>query len=424
MKKCTSIYQMSMRTFTPDGTLKAAEKLLPYVAELGFEYVYILPVCEADRDNDINTWSWKNECINNPACPYKLIDYFNVDPEYGTNEDLRNFINYAHKCGLKIIMDLVYLHCGRNIYHLSEDPDFLIRDENGNIPLGERWPFARINFNNQKAREYLWDNMVYYIKDYKADGFRCDCGDMVPIDFWEEGIRRVREINPDVLMINEGYNRDTLNHGFDMIYTDNDMITEPNSYYMITGKITVDEWKNRMSEEFSKTGKFIRFTENHDLASVAGVARLEALLGTDKFEAYMALCYVLNGVPFIWNGNEFCDKSVNKIMGNREFGHNSLKWIQTQTEEGKRRISIVKILNKMRADYPELQTAETEILPTTGNVIYIKRRLNAGFLTAIFNFGEEPFENKKPENIIASNNITQGDTVLVNQNGYYIAKSE
>lgn len=423
-RKCRSIYQMSMRTFTPDGTLKAAEKLLPYVADLGFEYVYILPVCEADRDYDLDTWSpdWRNGVIKNPANPYKHIDYYNVDSEYGTNEDFKNFITSAHNSGLKVIIDLVYLHCGRNLYHLSEDPDFLVRDERGNIPLGERWPFARINFNNIKAREYLWNNMLYYITDCGADGFRCDCGDMVPIDFWEEGIRRVRAVNPNVIMINEGYNRETLEHGFDMIYTDNDMITEPNSYYMITGKISVAEWKNRMSEEFAKSGKFIRFVENHDLANVSGVARPEAVLGTDKFEAYIVLCYTLNGVPFIWNGNEFCDTSVNKIMGNREYGHNSLNWMNAQTENGKIRISIIKTLNKMRGKYPELQIAETEILNTSDNVIAFKRKLKKGFLMAVFNFGKDVYETECIGNIILSNNIKKNNKISVEKNGYYITR--
>lgn len=101
---------MSMRTFTPEGTLKAAEKLLPYVADLGFEYVYILPVCEADRDYDLDIWSpgWQNGEIKSPACPYKHIDYYNVDSEYGTNEDFKNFITSAHNSGLKVIIDLVY----------------------------------------------------------------------------------------------------------------------------------------------------------------------------------------------------------------------------------------------------------------------------------------------------------------------------
>ena len=116
-----TIYQMSMRTMTPQGTINAAAELLPYVADLGFEYVYIMPVWEMDGDLDRRTWSETMKCVNNPKNPYKIIDFYNVDPEHGTNEDLKSFVNTAHDCGLKVMFDLVYLHCGRNSRYAKEN---------------------------------------------------------------------------------------------------------------------------------------------------------------------------------------------------------------------------------------------------------------------------------------------------------------
>ena len=423
VKKCRSIYQMAMRSMTPEGTINAATELLPYIAGLNFEYVYILPLCEADRDMDIRTWgTWTYP--NNPACPYKSVDYFNVDPEYGTNEDFKNFVKKAHECGLKVMIDLVYLHCGRNIYHLKDDPDFLIKDENGNIPFGERWPFARINFENEKAREYLWSNMLYYVKECGADGFRCDCGDMVPIDFWEEGIRRVRLVNPDVLVINEGFNRDTLNYGFDMIYTDNEQITGPNSSYLMDGIITVKEWKEKLMEPFSQEGKFIRFVENHDTASVAGNKRLEKRIGRDRMEAYITLNFTLNGAPFIWNGNEICDDSITMTQGNRFFpGTNSINWAYAQTEKGKRRLKIVKALNDLREKYPELQTCDIKLVESDENVIYYKRLFGDKVITVIINLGNEDYEttdNDAKASIILNKASIENGKIIAEKNGYIV----
>jgi glycosidase len=413
---------MAMRTITPQGTINAAAELLPYVASLNFEYVYILPLCEADRDMDVRTWSW--DCINNPACPYKSVDFFNVDSEYGTNENFKSFITKAHECGLKVMIDLVYLHCGRNVYHLKDDPDFLVRDENGEIPLGGTWPFARINFENENAREYLWSNMLYYVKECGADGFRCDCGDMVPVDFWEEGIKRVREVNPDILMINEGYNRDTLNYGFDMIYTDNTQITDPNSLDLIKGKISVKEWKEKLLEPFSMEGKFIRFVENHDTASVAMIKRLETLVGRDKMEAYITLCFTLNGVPFIWNGNEICDDSMTLIMGNRFFpGTNSINWAYAQTEKGKRRLKIVKALNDLREKYPELQTCDIKLIESDEDVIYYKRCFDDKIITVIINFGNEDYkttDNDIKTSIISNKTSIEEGQIIIEKNGYIV----
>ena len=113
MKKSEiSIYQLSLRVFTPEGTLRAAEKMLPMLADLGPKYIQLVALTKAD-DNEDRTY-WSNRQIasgtNNPKNSYRMKDYFHVDEEYGTDEDFRGFIKAAHKLGLKIILDLVYLH--------------------------------------------------------------------------------------------------------------------------------------------------------------------------------------------------------------------------------------------------------------------------------------------------------------------------
>ena len=78
------IYQMALRSFTPEGTLKAAEKLLPHVASLGVDIVYLCPVFVAENDEDQSTWSQRQIAsnTNNPKNPYKIADYFNVSIDY------------------------------------------------------------------------------------------------------------------------------------------------------------------------------------------------------------------------------------------------------------------------------------------------------------------------------------------------------
>ena len=116
------IYQLSFRAMTPEGTINAAAKMLPYIKSLGVTWVYIAPVWKADDSMDETTWSprQKKSGCGNPKNPYKMIDYFNVDEEYGTNEDLYNFVKEAHSLGLKVMFDLVYLHCGVNAVFLKD----------------------------------------------------------------------------------------------------------------------------------------------------------------------------------------------------------------------------------------------------------------------------------------------------------------
>ena len=149
------IYQLALRSFTPEGTLNAAKLLLPHVASLGVDIVYICPFCVADDDDEIATWSIRQieSKTGNPKNPYKIADYFNVDTEYGTNEDLKAFVKEAHNCGLKVLFDLVYLHCGKRAVFINEHPDFVVRNEDGTILLPDRWPFARLNFKCKELRE-------------------------------------------------------------------------------------------------------------------------------------------------------------------------------------------------------------------------------------------------------------------------------
>ena len=207
MKKSEiSIYQLSLRVFTPEGALRAAEKMLPMLADLGPKYIQLVALTKAD-DNEDRTY-WSNRQIasgtNNPKNSYRMKDYFHVDEEYGTDEDFRDFVKAAHKLGLKIILDLVYLHCGPEAVFMREHPDFIQRDADGKIKLTGDWAFPRFDYSNDEVREYLWSNMVYWVREFDVDGFRCDVGDAVPLDFWREGVRRAREVKNDLVMINEG----------------------------------------------------------------------------------------------------------------------------------------------------------------------------------------------------------------------------
>ena len=133
MVKNQVIYQLALRTYTEEGTLNAAKEHLGELKQLGIDIIYLTACFKTDVDSDKATWSPRqiaSEC-NNPSNPYKMADYFTVDPEYGTNEDLKDFIDCAHGLNMKVLLDLVYLHCGRNAVFLKDNPDFVLQnDEN------------------------------------------------------------------------------------------------------------------------------------------------------------------------------------------------------------------------------------------------------------------------------------------------------
>ena len=356
------IYQLSFRAMTPEGTINAAAKMLPYITSLGVTWVYIAPVWKSDDSMDESSWSprqRKSGC-GNPKNPYKMVDYFNVDEEYGTNEDLSAFVAEAHRIGLKVMFDLVYLHCGVNAVFLKDHPDWVLQNEDGTPLVGETWPFARINYDNYDVREYLYTNMETFVRDYGADGFRCDVGDCICIDFWAEGRKRVHAINKNVIFLDEGMKPDYVNSGvFDLQYR---CLAFGGRGWrrLMEAENKTEEFK--INEAYSaKAGyKHVNLFENHDHAS--DNERLDSVFTPEQTECCYFLMYTVPGVPFIWNGNEIADRAEQCMFSNRFYGKRiGINWSNALREEGMDRMEFIEEINAMRKDYPMLFDADMKI---------------------------------------------------------------
>ena len=103
------IYQIFLRSFCADGTLDAAAECLEHIASLGVDYIYLGAVNVADPDPDPRHFSPRNaqSGFNNPKNPYRISDYYHIDPEYGSEEDFRAFVHKAHSLGMGVLMDMV-----------------------------------------------------------------------------------------------------------------------------------------------------------------------------------------------------------------------------------------------------------------------------------------------------------------------------
>ena len=368
MKKSEiSIYQLSLRVFTPEGTLRAAEKMLPMLAYLGPKYIQLVALTKAD-DNEDRTY-WSNRQIasgtNNPKNSYRMKDYFHVDEEYGTDEDFRGFIKAAHKLGLKIILDLVYLHCGPEAVFMREHPEFVQRDADGKIKLTGDWAFPRFDYSNDEVREYLWSNMVYWVREFDVDGFRCDVGDAVPLDFWREGVRRAREVKNDLVMINEGK---------DVSYLD---VFDINYFYdgcfdtvqVAEGTLTAAAFRAKWDacrNTLPAGRQMLHFTDNHDVASDNGEDRIEKVIGTAGVDALLVLDFMLDGVPFVFNGYEVADELKHNMFSNRFFGRDpAINWANIFCEKGQKRYALLKKLYHLRNEHQALKTTELNWLENT-----------------------------------------------------------
>ena len=384
------IYQLALRSFTPEGTLNAAKLLLPHISSLGVDAVYICPFCVAENDSDCSTWSNRQIAsqTNNPKNPYKIADYFNVDEEYGTNEDLKEFVIEAHKCGLKVLFDLVYLHCGKEAVFINEHPDFVERNEDGTIRVPDSWPFARLNFESKELREYLYTNMEIFLKEYGVDGFRCDVGDDVPLEFWQDSFSKLKKDFPELITLNEGIKPEYIESVFDIGYN---FAWNTLMVNVFAKDESASKLKERYYEEYEIYGenisKLIRTIDTHDTASDCGLDRNEIIMTSRGVEAALVITNTFDGVPFLWNGYEVCDNAENNMFSNRFYGRrNCINWSRAFTQDGIRRMEFIKNIHNLFHDNDALVNGEIEWLDNDALeqvITYIKKSEKQKLLIAV-----------------------------------------
>lgn len=384
----SSIYQINPRTFSKEGTIKAIVKELPFLKDLGFSVIYICPVFEEDESTDLKNWSIRQKAseTGNPKNPYRMNNYFEIDPEYGSMADLRDFTEECHRLGLKVMLDLVYLHMGPNAGIFKRHPEYMKMDADGNVFLNH-WNFPELDYDNDGVREYMWCNMVYYIGEIGVDGFRCDVADGVPLDFWREGLRRIRTINPEAVIIDEGSNWNSVKV-FNSIYT---FYWHDCIHRIITGESKASELREKWEEVDAKALKgtrFLRDMDNHDTVTDWNM-RVEKRIGHKGMELIQVLNFIIDGIPMVYAGNEIADSAKHSMFANRFYMG---KYEVTDRSIAKenysiRRQEVMKKLNEIKRESDILYGGETKWLDNTvpDSIISFARETDDGKIIFVGN---------------------------------------
>ncbi len=419
------MYQIQPRAFTPEGTLKAATARLPKVAELGIDIIYICPVFVSDDDPNREGWSPRQKAskMNNPRNPYRMMDYYHVDPEYGTDADLKAFVAEAHKLGVRVLLDMVYLHCGPTAVFLKEHPNFVKRDKQGKVVVAG-WGFPAVNMDNPELRDYLWKNMEYWVRDFGVDGFRCDVSDGVPLDFWETARDRLEKIQPEICMLAEGTRREDQLKAFDLDYDWRRNWSDAAAFRK--------RWEKMHGERPRGGARFIRFIDNHDIANDAFHNRIEKKLGARHVRAALVAIFTLDGMPFIYNGQEVADTARHSI-----FGRSAIDWANGDTPAGKARRAFCKKLCAMR--HAERALTHGEVIwvdnDQPGSVVSFLRRTPGEEILSVVNLSDREIKVRvalpKPtrwsyDTVMADGAKVQGadgsPTLSLARFGYLVAK--
>lgn len=300
-------YQVFIRQFSSTHDFKGVIKQLRRIKDLGTDVIQLVPF------HPIGIFRRKGAI----GSPYSIKDYYQIDPMHGDFNDFKQFIDFAHAYGMKVIMDIVFNHTSHDANYTKTHPHWYYQKPDGTFTnrVGDWWDIADLKIdNNIDLQEELINVLTYWV-NLGIDGFRCDVAPLIPKSFWKKARQTLSKINPHLLWVSESVHRsfikylrdlgyEALSDGevyqiFDILY-DYDIFDHFENYF--TKNAPLKEWvDNLLDQETIYPANFVklRYLENHDLARGANYAKTIAQLRTLN-----ALLFFLKGSVFIYNGQE------------------------------------------------------------------------------------------------------------------------
>jgi glycosidase len=203
-----NIYEVNVRQYTREGTLKAFAKHLERLKAMGVQTLWFMPlnpISVVDRKGSLGSY-------------YAVSDYKAVNPEFGTMADWIALVNEIHKKGMKVIIDWVPNHTGADNRWLTEHPDFFVKDSSGKAAMAKDWSDTRqLDYNNPVMEDSMIAAMKFWLMGSNIDGFRCDVAWNVPGSFWHKCIPELKKIK-NIFMLAEGDSSYLPKNGFDAVY--------------------------------------------------------------------------------------------------------------------------------------------------------------------------------------------------------------
>ena len=326
------IYELHIGTFTREGTWRSAIRELPTLAELGITELEVMPVAEF-----AGSFGWG----------YDGVDLFAPTRIYGCPDDFRAFVDEAHRCGIGVLLDVVYNHVGPDGNYLQKfSESYFTADHKTD------WGEA-INFYGQHSapvREFYAANAAYWIKEFHLDGLRLDATQNV-YDQSKDHI--LAEINRsarkaagkrEIIIVAENEPQDTTlirsqnegGYGFDGLWNDDfhhsamvaltgsreayfaDYLGSPQELLSCLkyGFLFQGQWyswqkqRRGTSTLGSNPAAMVTFLQNHDQIANSGRGwRIDRLCSYGQYKAMTAVCLLGPGTPMLFQGQEFAASS-------------------------------------------------------------------------------------------------------------------
>ncbi len=338
------------------GGFAGVEKVLPRLAELGFDVVYlppIHPIGHTNRKGRNNAVTAKRGDVGSPwAIGAEEGGHTAIHPDLGTLADFERLVARARDAGIEIALDYA-IQCSPDHPWLKEHPEWFHRRPDGTLKYAENPPkkyqdIYNVNFGSEDWRglwEALRDVMLHWVS-HGVRVFRVDNPHTKPVPFWEWLIGEVRRVEPNLVLLSEAFTRPAMmttlaKVGFSQSYT----------YFT---------WKNTKAELVELMAQILEWREYYRPNFFANTPDIlhEYLQvgGRPAFEARLVLAATLSPSYGIYSGYERCE-NVPVQAGSEEY-------LDSEKYEAKKRkldgplLPLVQRLNEIRRTEPALQRVD------------------------------------------------------------------
>ncbi len=374
------------------GDIQGIIQGLDHICELGATCIYMTPIFNAPSNHK-----------------YDTVDYYDINPSFGTKEDLRELVSEAHKRGLRILLDGVFNHCG---YYWPPFQDVV---QNGVKSKYREWFFPqsypvtldpcnydcvghykwmpKINLNCPDAAEYFIQVGEYWIREFGIDGWRLDVADEVPTSFWQRFSARIKLLKPDALLLGETWgDAQKLVTANRLDAAMNYLFRNAQVGWLGKQKLTASQLDDRINRMLSLYPEEVALRlynplDSHDTARFM----FECQNDIRRFKLAVAMQMTLPGCPAVYYGDE-----VGLTGDNDPLCRMCMEW--DESKQNRELFEWYKKLIELRKKSPSLYEGDytTVICNDESNVYGFRRQTDGETSIVIINAGDAEYSAELP----------------------------
>ena len=253
---------------------------------------------------------------------YETTDYRKVDSRLGTNEDLAGFVRTCHEAGIRVILDGVFNHTGRDFFAFRDirenrenspyrdwycNVNFQGNNEYGDGFSYDNWGgynlLVKLNQRNPSVRDYLLDVVRFWVSEFDIDGIRLDAADVLDFEFMRALRRTANEFGKDFWLMGE------VIHGDYSRWANSDTLHSVTDYALHKALYSGHNDHNyfEIAHTVRRTNGLVpanirlyNFVDNHDVDRIWSKLNNKA-----HYLPVHVLLFALPGIPSVYYGSEF-----------------------------------------------------------------------------------------------------------------------